>query len=76
MIKAFNFNSRLYYMRRDGDNLTIALKKVCGVQERKYQNVPLDIVGKLFYLNAATECLKYYSTHIKGKFTVISVTNL
>lgn len=76
MIKAFNFNSTLYYMRKDGDDLTIALKKTFGVQERKYKNVPLEVIGKLFYLNSAKECLKYYSNHIKGKFEVISVTNL
>lgn len=76
MIKAFNFNSVLYYMRKDGNDLTIALKTRNGVQERKYRNVPIEVTAKLFYLNTAATCLKYYADHIKGKFQVISVTNL
>ena len=76
MIKAFNFNSVLYYMRKDGNNLTIALKTKGKVQERKYKDVPIDITAKLFYLNTAATCLKYYADHIKGKFTVLSVTTL
>jgi hypothetical protein len=63
-------------MRKDGDNLTIALKTKGRVQERKYKDVPTEVIAKLFYLNTAAACLQYYACHIKGKFQVLSVTNL
>ena len=74
MYKQFPINPTLYYMKKEGDNLIIALKSSKGVTERKYKDVPIEIIGKLFYLNSAKECLSYYSKEIKGKFTVLTVT--
>lgn len=76
MYKLIPYNTTLYYMKREGEDLIIAFKKLREVQERKYRNVPIKVVYGLFNLTTAKESLKYYADHIKGKYEVLSVKNI
>lgn len=55
------------------EELTLIYKRT--KQIRSY-NAKREIAYKLFYCKSAAECMKVFSTEIKGKLQVITVKNI
>jgi hypothetical protein len=72
LTKQFNKNPILAAMEYTAGNLKIYFKKG---QIRVYGAVPAPIAYGLFYKTNAADTLQYYSTQIKGSFTVTQVIN-